>query len=184
MWILLLSATVESWILLGKEKNFPVLRFCSSSWSKNFKRRRMSHLIMYIQGLHQENETPEQLRQLRFIWHFRGEEAKDLVLTRGAKKLQEDGRANVGSTGVCCARQGQWDTERTLISRPCRVLPATPTPCFWSISVLIVLFLDQALGLNSFRQLKGRQKEWFLESFLFLKNNWSKIICMPKKDIL
>ena len=42
---------------------------------------------MYIQGLHQENETPEQLRQLRFIWHFRGEEAKGLVLKRGAKKI-------------------------------------------------------------------------------------------------
>lgn len=51
---------------------------------------------MYTQGLHQENETPEQLRQLRFIWHFRGEEAKGLVLKGEQKQLQEDGRANVG----------------------------------------------------------------------------------------
>lgn len=162
MWILLLSATVESWILLGKEKNFPVLRFCFSSWSKNFKRRRrMSYLIMYIQGLHQENETPEQLRQLRFIWHFRGEEAKGLVLKRGAKKLQEDGRANVVNRCLLC-QAGTVGHREDLDFRPCRVLPATPTPCFWSISVLIVLFLDQALGLNSFRQLTKRKISWVL----------------------
>lgn len=165
MWILLLSATVESWILLGKEKNFPVLRFCSSSWSKDFKRRRrMSHLIMYIQGLHQENETPEQLRQLRFIWHFGGEEAKGLVVKRGAKKLQEDGRANVGSAGVCCATQGQWDTERALISRPRWVPPATPAPC--SVDFCVGSALPRPGPLSEFFQaVKGeveRKISWVL----------------------
>ena len=165
MWILLLSATVESWILLGKEKNFPVLRFCFSSWSKNFKRRRMSYLIMYIQGLHQENETPEQLRQLRFIWHFRGEEAKGLVLKRGAKKLQEDGRANVVNRCLLC-QAGTVGHREDLDFRPCRVLPATPTP------FLVDLCVDSALPRpgpwSEFFQAVNKKKD-FLSPSSFLK---------------
>lgn len=61
--------------------------------------------------------------------------------------------------------QRQWDTEDFEQPGPAELpQPATPGSYSLQLSLLIALFLDQALYLHSFRQLKGRHKV-FPESF-------------------
>ena len=74
-------------------------------------------------------------------------------------------------TGPC---RDSGATEWTLIIKPCRVLPTTLSPYSLKISLVIALFREQALYLNSFRQFRGGNKKNFL-TLLFLKNNQSKL---------
>lgn len=61
----------------------------------------------------------------------------------------------------------QWDTEKTLVCRPCLV-PSHPDCVLCRISNDSAhLIQDQALRLNSFRQLGAGKKKEFLSS-LFL----------------
>ena len=63
----------------------------------------------------------------------------------------------------------------------------TPNLYSLQISLVMVLFLDQAPDLNSFRQVKEEGFVFFFTDFpslLLLKDNQPKIILMPKKHNL
>lgn len=57
-------------------------------------------------------------------------------------------------------------TQRRLNKQtpPSACQPTTPSSYFLSLSLIITLFLDQALYLDSFRQLRGRYKRKLPES--------------------
>ena len=103
---------------------------------------------------------------------------------RGEKSNSRgDGKAGVWCTDVCwaCRERGRS------VTRVSRLVPTphpTPAPGLCSQrSLVIVLFWEQALCLNTFRRLWGGSKAHFL-SLNFLQKNQPEEILLPKRHIL
>ena len=83
-------------------------------------------------------------------------------------------------------RQFTWKWRSKGLVNKCFLGHASRTPSPYSLqpSLVVALFWEQALYLNSFRQLRGGGNKKNFLSFLFLEYNQPRLILMPKRHIL